>query len=155
MGKPKTSYHTNACGLLFTEEEEPKVVLARRHYKEMGWVYDGLGGEVDWPPSVNEEIWEEFPRKELSRHVYAQCGVVTTPEQWKELVSLRGTNYEIRFYATQQAEAIDAKAPALDDDRITLNNPFILPLNIISHLTWLIPLALDENVQKPLGLQAI
>lgn len=139
----------NVCGLLFTTEDEPRVLLAKRFINDQ-WVYDGLGGPL------RPDARMDGPQCQLSELVYAETGILTKAHEWTEIVNLRGDTWEVTFFFAATESATQAHSQGTDKaDDISFENPNILPINIIPTMKWLIPLALDDNVHKPLGIAGI
>ena len=93
--------------------------------------------------------------KSCSEYVNEAIDVLSRPAEWTEIVTLRGEDWEVTFFFLVQEAFRDARSCLRGQD-VTIEDPYgTLPLNIIPSLRWLIPLALDENVTKPLGLSGI
>lgn len=139
----------NVCGIAFVPGDESRVLLCLNKSDKGNNYYDGFGGPLLHP--VTESMAHE---KSISEYLAAATGIVTRPNQWVEIVTLRGDTWEVGFFYIISANLNKAKG-LTTDDIISHEKPFDLPLNITPSLRWLIPLALDDNVVKPLGLSGI
>lgn len=140
----------NVCALPFVPGEEPKVLLLHHETDEGVQVYDGFGGRITHAPTDPLS-----GHKSCSEYIHEAIDVLTRPEDWTEIVTLRGEDWEVAFFFLVMEAFREAKAQLQGQD-VSLEDPYgTLPINVIPSLRWLIPLALDENVVKPLGLSGI
>lgn len=139
----------NVCGIAFVPGDESRVLLCFNKSTKGTNYYDGFGGPLLHP--VTESQAHE---KSASEYLAAATGIVTKPSQWIEIVTLRGDKWEVGFFYIISANL--RKAKGLTPEHIVSHEkPLDLPLNIMPTLRWLIPLVLDDNVVKPLGLSGI
>lgn len=143
-------YMRNVCALPFIPGTPPQVLLLHRKTKDGVQVYDGFGGlftHVFTDPLAGE--------KSCSEYIHNALEVLTTPEEWIEIVTLRGDDWEVSFYYFISEVFRGATAQRSHED-VSFEDAYDgLPLNTIPALRWLVPLALDDNVVKPLGLSGI
>lgn len=139
----------SVCGIPFVPGKDGRVILALNRGKNDPDFYDGFGG-----PLLHPLTDEEAHRKTASEYLAAAVGVVTSPEQWCEIVTLRGDTWEVGFFYVATKSLIDAKG-LTPKNIISHERPLDLPLNLMPTLRWLIPLVLDDNVVKPLGMSGI
>jgi hypothetical protein len=140
----------NVCALPFVPGEAPQVILLHHKTNEGVRVYDGFGGRITHSPAD-----ALCGHKSCSEYIHESLGVLTRPEDWTEIVTLRGEDWEVTFFFLVLEAFRNAKSLRQEQD-VSVEDPLgTLPLNIIPSLRWLIPLALDENVVKPLGLSGI
>lgn len=139
----------NLCGLLFTTEDEPRVLLACRNIDGQP-MYDGLGCRMEPDARLTG------PQIQLSEQVYAETGILTRPEDWTEILTLRGDDWEVIFMFVFADNAELARSQGSDhQDDISFENPDVLPINIVQTMKWLIPLVLDDSIHKPLGISGV
>ena len=113
-------------------------------------MYDGLGCRLEPDARLTG------PQIQLSERVYTETGIVTRPEDWTEITTLRGDDWEVTFMFlfTEDAELARSQGNSTQDD-ISFENPDVLPINIVKTMKWLIPLVLDDTIRKPLGLSGV
>jgi len=140
----------NVCALPFVPGEEPQVILCHHETPQNIKVYDGFGGIITHSPA---DVMCE--KKSCSEYVFEAINVLTRPEDWTEIVTLRGEDWEVGFFFLVANEFRDSHSTDTSYN-ISFEKAYGgLPSNVIPSLRWLVPLALDENVVKPLGLSGI
>ncbi len=149
MPDPLASMRYSVCGIPFTPGHKSRVLLTLNEPDVGPAFYDGFGG-----PLLHPLTDEEACRKTAAEYLAAAVGVVTRPEQWCEIVTLRGDEWEVGFFYIVDSKLADAKGIS-PTDVISHERPLDLPLNLMPTLRWLIPLVLDDNVVKPLGMSGI
>ena len=87
----------------------------------------------------------ELPIQAMVRKFKEEAGVETDSSDWIYFCLIGGEDFEICFYYT--IGGIE-DASSIEDEKIEWFNIYKLPYNIISNLMWLIPLALDHDLQK-------
>ncbi len=135
----------NAVRLVFTHQLPTRVLLGRYVENDIQF-YDGFGGPYN--PNPKDSLAAE---KAASYHVQDATGLSIPPNNWRHIISLVGDTFETLFFYAYAMDMMDA----LDHSSISLEVPDSLPMNTIHTLKWLIPLALDDGIIKPLGLQGI
>lgn len=149
MPDPLAPMAHSVCGIPFVPGEQGRVILCLNKSKDGPDFYDGLGG-----PLLHPLTDEEAHRKTAAEYLAAAVGVVTRPEQWVEIVTLRGDEWEVGFFYIVSSALVGATAISTEQI-ISHERPLDLPLNLMPTLRWLIPLVLDDNVVKPLGMSGI
>ena len=104
---------------------------------------DGLGACIGECPEgalkIIERVADEFD-EEAGMKVYG----------WKHFVTLKNKEVEVYFYS---AFGDVDEAKSCTDEKIVIFNVLNLPMKkVIWNLNWLIPLALDNEIQFPIEL---
>lgn len=146
--KAKAVFVRSVCAIPFLPGEEGRVLLLRKTNDKDEPFYDGFSGILQHDP-----LDPMAGQKSCSEYVAAETGVLTKPKAWVEIVTLRGEEWEINYYYAIVGALANAKS--LTENAVSLEKPLDLPYNIMPSLRWLIPLALDDGVVKPLGLSGI
>lgn len=136
----------SVCAILLVGEINPKAVLTMNHQEEPQEVvfYDAFCTPFDLDPN-NPMCAQEA----ASAAVVERTAYIVGISEWRYIVSLAHDKGEVFYYYAVLREPIQA-APLIAHEE-----PDALPKNTVHTLKWLIPLALDDNVQKPLGMKGI
>jgi len=89
----------------------------------------------------------------MAREFKEEAGVYFPPKRWIEIVTLRGDDWETTFFYLFDLKIMQVKT--MEKERVMVHDPMNLPDKIIFTLHWLIPLAMDDDVRKPLGIRGI
>ena len=97
---------------------------------------NGIGGKLEKGEHFYDCMVREFRE---------ETGVGTDSSDWIHYCTLSGKDFKVYFFYT-----IDnaGGASSIGDEKIEWFNIYKLPYNVISNLMWLIPLALDHDLQK-------
>jgi 8-oxo-dGTP diphosphatase len=123
------------CGFLFNEDKTKVVLIEKKRPKWQAGQFNGIGGHVE--PS--EGIFHAMEREFLE-----ETGVKIS--NWKSFVSLSGEDWFVSFF---YSIGDITKCQTLTDENIVILDVNNLH-NVIFNLNWLIPLALeiDLNMYK-------
>lgn len=132
------------CGFVFSPKNEVVALILKKKPKWQAGHWNGIGGKIKEG---------ELPEKAMSREFKEETGVCFTENCWTEIVTLRGDDFECTFFYYHSLFVMKCKT--MESERIQLHNPLELPDNVIFNLKWLIPLAMDGGVMKPLGVRGI
>lgn len=148
MAEAHVTYVRNVCAIPFVPGKEGRVLLLRKVNDEGVAFYDAFGGQLQHDP-----LDPAAGEKSCSEYVAEETGILTKANVWTEIVTLRGEDWEINYYYAVVAGFANARS--MTDSAVSLEQPLVLPYNIMPSLRWLIPLALDDGVVKPLGMSGI
>jgi hypothetical protein len=135
---------TNVACILFASTTDPQVLLVHWPRGKTPF-YDVPSAPYDFDP--NDSFCVQRAASDL---ILEGTGIGVPLDQWEEIITLRLPTAEITF--------LTAHVPRLlvpTGDGLSLEQPDALPINTVHTLKWLIPLALDTGVVKPLGLQGV
>uniref|UniRef100_A0A6M3LCS5 Nudix hydrolase domain-containing protein n=1 Tax=viral metagenome TaxID=1070528 RepID=A0A6M3LCS5_9ZZZZ len=97
---------------------------------------NGIGGKLEKDEHFYDCMVREFKE---------ETGVGTDSSDWTHYCTLSGEDFKVYFFYI--IGGIE-DASSIEDEKIEWFNIYKLPYNIISNLMWLIPLALDCDLQK-------
>lgn len=124
-------------GFLF---DGPFVLLLRKtHPKWQAGKLNGIGGNIE-----DNECAEEAMQREFSE----EAGV--NINRWKHYATLSGKEYRCHFFFAMIRKNEEPKSRT--DEEIEWTDFHDLPDDIIPNLHWLIPLALDSQVDRPVEI---
>ncbi len=146
---PLATLDHSVCAIAFAPGEPGTVLLTLNRPKDGLEFYDGFGGPLLAPLTDPEAC-----AKTASDYLLAGTGIKVAPEKWCEIITLRGDTWEVGFYYVLSSDLVGAGG-LTPEEIVSHEDPLNLPLNIMPTLRWLIPLVLDENVIKPLGMSGI
>ncbi len=146
--RAKPTFIRSVCAIPFIPGKEGRVLLLRKINNEEEAYYDGFSG-----PLQHDPLDLLAGEKSCSEYVAEETGVVTRPTSWTEIVTLRGDEWEINYYFAIVGALENARS--MTKNSVSLEQPLVLPYNLMPSLRWLIPLALDDGVVKPLGMSGL
>jgi 8-oxo-dGTP diphosphatase len=134
-------------GFLFTKDSKHVVLIKKLNPKWQRGLFNGVGGKIE----ENEKSCDA-----MSREFKEETGVVINAEEWVQFSHIhRPGFYHLDLYYAHSDLAFDVRTIEKEEVHIVkVNN---LPENIIPNLQWLIPLALDKEMDfsNPILMQEI
>jgi len=127
------------CGFMFDPRGEAVVLIEKTRPQWQRGLLNGLGGEIEG---------RETPLQAMVREFFEETGVETTTTDWRVLATLEGPGYHVTFFHTHSDQY--RQVSGRTDESVTIQFAKALPRNVVPDLNWLIPLALDARVVKPL-----
>jgi 8-oxo-dGTP diphosphatase len=134
-------------GFLFTKDSKHVVLIKKLNPEWQRGLFNGVGGKI-------EE--DEKSCDAMSREFEEETGIIINAEQWIHFSNIHRPNfYNLDLYYAHSDLAFDVKT--IEKEEIHLVKVSDLPKNIIPNLQWLIPLALDREMDfsNPILLQEI
>ena len=132
------------CGFLFSPNLRLVTLIEKQKPEWQTGKWNGVGGKIE--PGEHEV-------DAMSREFHEETGVLFPIDSWKEIVTLRGDDWEVTFFYHIHIDLF--KVETKETERVMFLDPRRLPENVIPNLRWLIPLAMDDTVMKPLGIRGI
>lgn len=132
------------CGFCFSPNKGLVALIEKHKPKWQKGKWNGIGGKIEDG---------ELPEEAMAREFKEEAGVYFPPKRWIEIVTLRGDDGEITFFYLFDIKIMQVKT--MEKERVMVHDPMNLPKKIIFNLHWLIPLAMDDDVRKPLGIRGI
>ena len=129
-------------GFVFNKEKTDVLLIEKNRPQWQAGRINGMGGHIEQDESAFQAV---------SRECKEEFGLAIPPEKWRSSVILKGKNYTVHFFATE-TDIHEAKQTT--DEQLVL-----ISLKNLSHydrlipnLHWLIPLSLEENIQRPIEI---
>lgn len=132
------------CGFLFSPNLHLVTLIEKQKPEWQKGLWNGIGGKIE--PGEQE-------LDTMSREFHEEAGVLFPRDSWKEIITLRGDDWEVTFFYQISMDLF--KVETQETERVMFHDPCRLPEKIIPNLKWLIPLAMDDTVMKPLGIRGI
>lgn len=136
----KTSY---VLGFMFNEEKE-KVLLIRKNRPDFQKEkLNGIGGKIENSVRVSGNISPDLPESPLQamvREFYEETGFYW--DSWEKVCDVMGEDWHIEVF---KAFGDINKARTVTDEEVCIVDINNLPKNIMSNLSWLIPMALQKD----------
>lgn len=128
-------------GFMFTPDAKSLVLIQKERPEWQKGLLNGIGGKV--------EKFDKSYKHALCREFKEEAGVETVSEDWKAFCHLEGKDYELRVFKNFSDKALEVFTNT-DEHVIVINLPKALEAdsNVIWNLRWLIPMALDINVNE-------
>lgn len=133
------------CGFVISPNNSLVALIEKQKPKWQKGKWNGIGGKV--------EPEDESDAHAMTREFYQEAGVYFTANCWTEIVTLRGDDWECVFFYYKTISVLKCKT--MEKERVQVCDANNLPDNVIYNLRWLIPLAMDDDVMKPLGIRGI
>ena len=134
-------------GFLFTKDSKYVVLIKKINPEWQRGLFNGVGGKIE----ENEKSCYA-----MAREFQEETGVVINPEKWICFARIhRSGFYDLDVYFARSNLAFDAKT--IEKEEVYLLKVDELPNNIVPNLQWLIPLALDKQMDfsTPILMQEI
>ena len=126
------------AGLMFSSDHSRLAMVVKNRPKWQEGLFNVVGGKIEEG---------EGPITAMSREFLEETGVATEPAEWNFVTKLHGDWGTVWFYRMSDDRVFQVQT--MEDELIQLVNPRQLPQNIIGNLRWIIPLALDHQVEIP------
>jgi len=123
-------------GFLFTKDFKHVVLIKKLNPKWQRGLFNGVGGKIE----ENEKSCDA-----MSREFEEETGVVINAEEWVHFSHIhRPGFYHLDLYYAHSDLAFDVRT--IEREEVHIVEVSNLPTNIIPNLQWLIPLALDKQM---------
>ena len=121
-------------GFIFTPALDRVLLVHKMSPEWQAGKINGIGGKIEEG---------ENPLACIVREVQEETGLVTNPDQWIFLGEMGSDAWHMDVFTLMYSGDMgDAKSA--DKERVEWFDTRALPQNIISNLSWLVPLALDR-----------
>jgi 8-oxo-dGTP diphosphatase len=127
--------------LLFTPDGDRVVLMEKTRPAWQAGRVNALGGKI---------ASGETPSVAARREVREEAGVDVA--HWEEFLVWDDPVY--RMHALRAFDIAAADARTAEDQRVFLADANALPPTVIANLRWIIPLALDRDVDVPIRVQS-
>ena len=125
-------------GFLFDMSLSKVMLIEKKRPKWQEGQINGPGGKIKLNETPNFAMWREF--KEETFHCVGMY-------DFKNFVIINGSGWRVYFF-----HAITEKLvilPSSNDEKIIIAEVNNLPKNVLPSLNWLIPMALDQDLIRP------
>lgn len=124
-------------GFMFSLDRKCVSLIKKNNPEWQRGRFNGVGGKIEAG---------ESPALAMSREFKEETAVVTSPDDWTFFLTLTDQkSYEVNMLFCFSDKVFSVVSAELEEVKIFKVDE--LPKNIISNLSWLIPLALDKSVQ--------
>jgi len=139
------------CGFLFNPERRSVVLIQKNRPEWQKGRLNGVGGHID------NDIEHTYPAVAMSREFEEETDVKIIPNDWFPLIELTDKrNWKVYFFtAFADKKQWNSIKQTTDEIIVKVRLDFLARSNTIYNLQWLIPLALDNDIPKPLILKEI
>jgi len=126
------------AGLMFNPSGSKLALVLKDRPAWQAGLFNAIGGKIEG---------DENPVTAMVREFQEETSVVTDPSEWKLLLKLEGSDFEVNFF-TAFSDKVDL-VKTVETEKIFTIDPLKLPPNIIFNLRWIIPAALDDQAVFP------
>jgi 8-oxo-dGTP diphosphatase len=127
--------------LLFGADRKQVVLMRRTRPAWQAGRVNGLGGRIKDGESAREAA---------RREVREESGVDVA--EWIEVLVWEDVEY--RMHVVRAMSELARGARTMEDQEVFLADVDALPANVIDNLRWLVPLALDREVEMPIQVRS-
>lgn len=127
-------------GFLFNKELTKVLLIHKQRPAWQKGMINGLGGKFENHESALECI---------AREVQEETNISTNPKSWIKYAELHSSKFAVDVMATIYSGP-EADATNNEDQPVEWFDIKDLPKNVMTNLTWLIPLALEKLKEKEL-----
>jgi len=125
-------------GFYFVQNPDTVLLIRKNRPQWQMGKLNGIGGHVELNESPVEAMRREF-EEEAGLDVLA----------WKPFLEIGGHDYYLYCYMYKGSRDEMGKIHAVTDEKLEWHPAKSLPENIIPNLAWIVPLALEKELEKP------
>jgi len=132
-------------GFLFSKDLKKVLLIHKNRPEWQAGKINGLGGKI-------EE--NETPKDCITREVKEETSLTTKNKDWHLVGTLHSSFFETSVLCAQYQNSF-GQEESTTDEIIEWFSVKDLPTNIMSNLSWLIPLCLDsiQNIKEPFSIE--
>lgn len=124
-------------GFMYSPDGSQVVLINKNKPEWQKGKFNGVGGKIEAEESANHAIAREF---------FEETGVITKSSDWQcFLILTNSNNYRVYMFYTYSEKFNQVKT--VEKEIVSLHSVYQLPINIISNLSWLIPLSQDQKIK--------
>ena len=134
-------------GFLFTRDNRRVVLIEKHNPAWQRGLYNGVGGKIETG---------ETPLQAMIREFEEEAGVKTRSDDWRHLAQIhRPGDYDLSVFAAHSDLALEART--MERELVALLPVDELPAKLMPNLRWLIPMALDQqlDISAPIRFQEV
>jgi 8-oxo-dGTP diphosphatase len=142
---------TMVAGFLFSPEKDKVVLIEKNHPEWQKGRLNGIGGHVKKEENLTEAMIREF-KEEAGVEIKDWKAFAIMHGDRKRVPELKSSIYfwEVSFFYA--IGPLDKVRSMTDEQIVIVDLESLYKFKLIWNLHWLIPLALDERIQKPVSL---
>jgi 8-oxo-dGTP diphosphatase len=129
-------------GFLFNKNLSKVLLIHKLSPEWQKGKVNGLGGKFEQGEKNTECI---------SREVKEETGLITKDSDWRKIGELHSSKFDVDVMAAIYEES-EKDAQSIEKEQIEWFYVDKLPKNIMSNLSWLIPICIDTLVNKEINL---
>lgn len=129
-------------GFLFSPDQQKAVFIKKTHPEWQAGKFNGVGGGIQG---------DESPYAAMIREFHEETGVRITT--WENYLVLEGGPYKLFVFRAFSHHF--QRVESTTDEKVTISlirNIYLLPDKFIRNLGWMVPLALDPDLQIPMNI---
>lgn len=127
-------------GFLFSSDKKSVVLIKKAKPQWQAGLLNGVGGKIELNETSVQAMVREFQEETTS---------ITAESLWINYADMVGPNWRVYcFYAIDSDLAVASAKTNTNEEVLKLDIDKIKDYQCVSNLSWLIPLALDENYGK-------
>ena len=123
-------------GFMFNQNETAVLLINKLKPEWQKGLYNGVGGKIERG---------EHPDVAMIREFEEEAGIAHAPWISFAQISDPQESWIVHFYRANTQQVFHAKS--MTEEQVCLFRLDNMPENILSNLTWLIPMALDRNIR--------
>ena len=128
-------------GFAFTSDRKSVILIRKERPDWQKGKLNGVGGHIEQG---------EHPNKAMEREVEEETGVHIRAERWTRVVMMEGQDWNVMFFRCILTNLDRHHIQTMTDEAV-VEVQCDIPGGMITNLSWLLPLCLDETgVQLPL-----
>lgn len=125
-------------GFMYSPDGKQVVLIKKNQPCWQKGKFNGVGGKIEQG---------EFPQQAMSREFAEETGVQTLFSDWQCFFILTNPNkYRVYIFYLYSEKFINVKT--VEQEEVSILSVDLLPKNMISNLSWLIPLSQDNKMMK-------
>jgi len=121
------------AGFLFSENTKEVLLILKKKPPWQAGYYNAIGGKIEK---------NEMPHVAMAREFKEETGMEDLIWRFFCLLEHNTHDWKVRFFVAKGNLSL---ATRMEDESPVICQTYNLPVNIISNLRWLVPLALDRS----------
>ena len=127
---------------MFSPCQKYVVLIKKARPEYLAGKWNGVGGKVEKHESESLAMAREFQE---------ETGVMTEPSLWEKFANLQNQDYTVNFF--RMTSKLYQTVGSMTDEWVSVYHINSLPEATVTNVRWLIPMALDKDLQTPVLVQ--
>ncbi len=144
-GTPPTTEYV--LGFLFDSDKNNVALIEKQKPDWQKGYLNGIGGKIEVEDRLYVKTSNDAWAVAMSREFEEEAGVATDAKSWRHFATLNGCGWIVYCFTNADSDALEKVETKTNEQVHVVPVEVASELQVLSNLTWLIPMALDENME--------